>query len=409
MKRNDMKRNNVHRIRGTRAFALLCVSCLSLSILGAAQGAAESSTRGNEARPVGAGSTLVHSKFGGQIFGFDIDQNGTEGVLSEAKTLANGNVLAAVETFDQATGKILNVAGEPKTKDDFLTLGVVGTSVGVVEREHVTGIFVSKRIYEELNPLGGNKFTGIWKAPLMSNQIIIGVSRAQGTPTTAVLAFDNNNTFTTFVFGSNVAANTFGPQVTLTDSTFQFADTPQIGYDSVTNQAVVAASNGTVGGPAPQIALVDLTTGVVTQFTGILGPPPFHQGFINGLAVDSEDGIAVTTTELDFRVEFYDLATQTGFAVVLPGANGQLQSGTDVEYDPVNKLFFVAQSVSSTSTGSSIQVYDIHGKLVESLNGFSFSNTFNVIGTHIALNPKNRTGYVDGPNSGVTELQSFTY
>ena len=381
------------------------MSCLSLSAPTTAQSVAQATI----ARPVGAGATLVHSKFGGQIFGFDIDQNGTEGLLSEAKTLSNGQVLAAVETFDQKSGKILNVAGELKGADDFLTLGVVGASVGLVEREHVTGIFVTKRIYEELNPLSGNKFTTTWKAPLMSDQIILGVSRAQGAPTTAVLAFDNNNTFTTFVFGSNVYANTFGPQVILTDSTFQFADTPQVGYDSVTNQAVVAASDGAVGGPPPQIALVDMTTGAVTQFTGIPGPPPFRQGFINGLAVDSEDGIAVTTTELDFRVEFYNLATQTGFAVVLPGANGQLQSGTDVEYDPINKLFFVAQSVSSTSTGSSIQVYDIHGNLVESLNGFSFSNTFNVIGTHIALNPKNRTGYVDGPDSGVTELQSFTY
>ena len=95
--------------------------------------------------------------------------------------------------------------------------------------------------------------------------------------------------------------------------------------------------------------------------------------------------------------------------MILPGATGQVQSGSDVEYDRVNKLFFVAQSVSSTSSGSSIQVYDIHGNLVESLNGFSFSNTFNVIGTHIALNPTNRTGYVDGPDSGVTEVQQFSY
>ncbi|HVN22278.1 MAG TPA: hypothetical protein VMU05_26055, partial [Dongiaceae bacterium] len=72
----------------------------------------------------------MHSKFGGQIFGFDIDQNGTEGVLAEAQTLANGNVEAAVETFDQRTGKILNVLVRTETQDDFLTLGVVGTSVG---------------------------------------------------------------------------------------------------------------------------------------------------------------------------------------------------------------------------------------------------------------------------------------
>lgn len=28
---------------------------------------------------------------------------------------------------------------------------------------------------------------------------------------------------------------------------------------------------------------------------------------------------------------------------------------------------------------------------------------------HIALNPSNRSGYVDGPNAGVSEIQSFTY
>ena len=95
--------------------------------------------------------------------------------------------------------------------------------------------------------------------------------------------------------------------------------------------------------------------------------------------------------------------------MTLPGATGQLQSGSDVEFDPVHKLFFVAQSVSSTGQGSSIQVYNTKGKLVESRNGFNFSNSFNVVGTHIALNPINRSGYVDGPDSGVTEIQAFTY
>jgi hypothetical protein len=49
------------------------------------------------------------------------------------------------------------------------------------------------------------------------------------------------------------------------------------------------------------------------------------------------------------------------------------------------------------------------GKLVESLNGFNFSTASNVVSTHIALNPSTRSGYVDGPDSGVTEIQSFTY
>src|SRR5271166_925554 len=87
-----------------------------------------------------AATVIVQSKFGGQIFGFDIDQNGTEGVLSEAQTLPSGQVLAAVETFDQQTGVILKVVQETKTQDDFVTMGVVGNSVGLVEREHVMGL-----------------------------------------------------------------------------------------------------------------------------------------------------------------------------------------------------------------------------------------------------------------------------
>ncbi len=282
--------------------------------------------------------------------------------------------------------------------------------MGLVEREHVTGIFVTQRIYDELNPLSANKFTGKWTPPLTPDDIILGISRNQGIPTTAVLYFENTgNNFDTFVLGSNVAENTFQSAVDLTDPTFMESNAPQVAYDSVTNLAVVASSDSAVGGPPPQIALVNLATGTVEQFTGIPGPFPFRQGSINGLAVDSEDGIACTTTEVDFRVEFYNLKTQTGIPVVLPNATGQIQSGSDVEYDPVNKLFFVAQSSSSTGSGSSIQVYNTQGKLVESLNGFNFSNASNVIGTHIALNPSNRTGYVDGPDSGVTEIQSFTY
>ncbi len=356
---------------------------------------------------IGPTGVIVRSHFGGQIFGFDIDQNGTEGVLSEAKTGSGGKVLAAVETFDQASGKILKVVKKTTTMDDFITLGVVGNSVGLIEHEHVQGLLNVTRTFDVMNPLSSNMFTGMWTPPLKKTDLISAVSRNQGVSGSAVLAFHNTGGGTRFAFGTDVAGNTFGPQATLTDPTF--SSSPQLAYDAINNVAVVAASNGTVGGPAPRIALVNLTTGQVTQFTGILGPPPFHQGFVNGLAVDAEDQIAVTTTELDFSVEFYDLTTQTGFSVILPGATGQLQSGSDVEYDRVNKLFFVAQSVSSTSSGSSIQVYDIHGNLVESLNGFSFSNTFNVIGTHIALNPTNRTGYVDGPDSGVTEVQQFSY
>jgi len=87
----------------------------------------------------------------------------------------------------------------------------------------------------------------------------------------------------------------------------------------------------------------------------------------------------------------------------------QFFSGADVEFDAIHKLFLVAQPNSSSSTGSSIYVYDTSGNLQETLNGFSFSNAFNVVPAHIALKPGNRTGFVDGPSASVAEIQSFKY
>lgn len=368
--------------------------------------------RGAEAREaqIGGGTTFVYSKFGGSIFGFDIDQNGTEGLLSEGQTLPNGKTLAAVETFNQATGKIVKVVKKSANSlDDYVTHGIVGTSIGLVEHQIVPKLYITKRVYQELNPLDANKITGKWKAPLTAKDIILGVSRDQGSATTAVFYFVNGQ-FTSSVFGSNVGANTFGPIINLADQVFGFNYSPVMAYDTVTNQAVIASSTGAVGGPAPQIALANLKTGKVKQFTGV-AEPPLGPGSVNGIAVDSEDGIAVTATELNGNITFYDLATQTGFLVALPEA-GQLTSGTDVEFDPVNKLFFVAQQVSGTASGSSIQVYDTSGNLVESLNGFTFSDASSVIGTYIALNPSNRSGYVNSSGPDGTQgnaLQSFTY
>ena len=352
----------------------------------------------------GAGTIIVHSKFGGQIFGFDIDQSGTEGVLSEARTLSNGNVLAAVETFDQTTGKILTVVTKTQTQDDFITLGVVGNSVGLVEHEHVVSFLNVQRTFQVINPLSGNKITGKWTPPIGTKHLINQVSRTQGTSNAAVFAQDNSGNFIPYVFSSNVAANTFGPVIKIQDS-FNFGSVPPpMAYNSVTNQAVLGGGDGCFG-CLPVIGVADLGKGTFTEFTGI------GFGFVNGIAVDSADNIACATTEDDASVEFYDLSRQTGFTVVLPNSGQQqIFSGADVEFDATHKLFFVAQPVSSsTSTGSTIYVYDTAGNLQETLNGFSFSNASNVIALHIALKPSTRSGFVDGPNAGVSEIQSFTY
>jgi hypothetical protein len=354
----------------------------------------------------GAGSVLVHTKFGGQIFGFDIDQNGTEGILSEAQTLPNGNVLAAVETFDQASGDILDVLVETQTQDDFVTLGIVGTSVGLIEHEHVVSFLNVQRSFHTVNPLSGNTFTGIWNPPIGMKHLLMptAVSRSQGVTNVAVFAYDNSGNFIPGVFTSNVAANTFGPTVKITDSLNFGSVPPPMAYDSTTNQAILGGGDGCFG-CFPVIGLVDLTKATFSEFTGI------GFGFINGIAVDAADGIFCTTTEDDASVEFYTLATQTGFTVILPGSGEQqFFSGADVEFDPINKLFLIAQpNSSSSSSGSTIYVYDTKGNLQETLNGFSFSNAFNVVPAHIAIKPSTRSGYVDGPSAGVNDIQSFTY
>lgn len=94
----------------------------------------------------GAGNVIVHGKFGGNIFGFEIDPNGTEGLLCEAVGNPDGTVLAAVETFSQSTGKIIRVVSQSQTDDDFVALGVAG-SVGLVEHEHVRGLFNVTRTF----------------------------------------------------------------------------------------------------------------------------------------------------------------------------------------------------------------------------------------------------------------------
>jgi hypothetical protein len=343
------------------------------------------------------GTVFVKTALGGSILGYDIDQNGTEGVLSEFVQLQDGKVNAAVETFDQTTGKILKVVSKQKeTHNDFVTFGIFGNSVGLVEEEKSSGIFVDKRLYATMNPLSGNKFTGKWTPTLTKDQRILGLAASQGSPNTVVLTSLGVQDAT--LFSSNIADNTFGPMINVTNGFFGFGNPPAPGLDTVTNQALIAGGNGAFM-THPTLAEVDLTTQNVTEFQGL------GFGFVNGIAVDSADGIGVTTTEDDFSIEFYNLATQAGFTVLLHNATSQAQSGQSVEFDPVNKLFLVEQEFSSTApSGSSIQVFDVNGNFIEAINGLNLPAS----PTLIALNPSKRIGFVL-VTPALTELQSFTY
>ena len=347
---------------------------------------------------VGLGKVLTTNN-GGQIFGYDIDQSGSDGVLATATD---------VETFDENTGKIAKAFPKhDKSTTSYGADGIVTGDVGLITRYVVPkGKIYAKRFYDVMNPVTSNDFTGTWTPPVKDIQVE-SVGPNQTASTTAIFAIELKHQDIPILFGSNVAGNTFGKVFKLDPSSFSLGDTPQVAQDTATNQAVIATSpdGGRVGGAAPINVLVNLKTGKQTQFTG-LNNGYYGSGFVNGLAVDSTTGIAATTTELNAQVEFYNLAQETGTYAQLPctGSTSQYNSGSGVANDSVNGLFLVTDTYyCNGSQGSAIVVYDESGNLVETITGFQF-----FIGESApAINPSERMGWAFGPQ--VNQLQQFFY
>jgi hypothetical protein len=151
------------------------------------------------------------------------------------------------------------VVRETQGRDDFITLGVVGHSVGLVERKHIVSFLNVVRSFQVLDPLRCNRFTGTWIPPVGTDHLVSMVSRTQGIDNVAVYGMDISGNFKPIVFSSNVGANTFGPIVTITDQDFVNGGDPPMAYDSVTNQAVLGHAK--LGNPfvPGKIATVDLT------------------------------------------------------------------------------------------------------------------------------------------------------
>jgi hypothetical protein len=342
---------------------------------------------------------ILTSKTGSQIFGFDINQSGTDGFLATATD---------VETFNEDTGKI--VKSFPKHLPSGTSYSAVDIStgdVGLVTRYVVpAGSIFAKRFYDLMNPVTAGKFTGKWTPPVKDIQVE-AAGPNQTSAMTAIFAIELKNNDVPDLFASNIAKNTFGKIFHLDPSSFSLGDQPQVVQDTATNQAVIATSpdGGRVGGEAPINVLIDLKTGKQTQFNG-LNNGPFGAGFVNGLAVDSKTGIAATTTELNAQVEFYNLAKQTATFAQLPctGSSSQTNSGAGIANDSVNGLFLVTDpTYCNGSQGSALVVYDEKGNLVETITGFKFA-----IGEPPpVINPSKRMGWTFGPQ--FSQLQQFFY
>lgn len=349
---------------------------------------------------------------GGQIFGFDVNQKGNDGVLASA----SGSEIS-VQTFNTTTGKVTATigvkSGHPVAKgDDYVADGIFAGDVGLVDfqRAGKPGVTPAHDFYHVLNPVSGKKLNARWK-PTLKLFNVLEWAVNQDTNTSVVFGYQREGSDLPVLVVSNVAQNTVSNVIHLNPQQFFLSDSPQLAQDTANNLAVMATSpsGGGAGGPPPVIATVNLSSGKVVEFNGVSCPGLAGCGAPNGIAYDSATGIACTTTEIDGGVEFYDVAAQTGFHQFMPDGGGQLNAGTYVVNDPVNKLFLIAQPFSGTSpSGSSVQVFNEDGSLAESINGFDFTDAgFLVIPVRIAINPSRRVGWVNGP--GVNQLQQFSY
>lgn len=360
----------------------------------------------------GLGKVLT-TKDGGEIFGFDINQNGDDGVLASGQDTQNG-YRVSVETFDQNTGKIIkSFAKYDGERNSYSVDGILAGDVGLVTQYIVPkGQIYAKRKYAVMNPVTANGFTGDWTPPVKDIDIQLTADN-QATSTSVLYAIELKKQDAPILLVSDVAANTFRNVVKLDPNLFSLCNGPQLGQYMAGNEAVVASSPdcGAVGGQPPINALVDLSTGKVTQFNGY-NNGFYHAGSVNGLAVDPNTGIAATTTELNSQVEFYNLNKKAGITFVqLPCTNDtdQLNSGTRITNDPVNKLFLVSDpDYCDGSQGGAIVVYDEKGSLVETITGFSPPKDA-VVNPPPRINPGKRMGWAFGGPNGWTQLQQFYY
>jgi hypothetical protein len=398
---------------------ILSSSCLALLALCACAGTstptggvtpATNLTHFTAVRDGGSLGPVLTTSDHGQIFGFDINSNGNDGILASA---AIDEV--SVQTFDETTGTVTktigSIMGKRAVSDDYVADGIFAGDVGLVDLQKADGLAGKKPVhdvYHLLNPVTKNQFNGRWIPPVKLFNVLAWAPN-QSTSTSVVYGYQREGSVPSELIVSDVGKKTFGKVISLNSNDFSQGTQPQLAEDTVNNLAVMATSPsfGAAGGPPPVIWTIDLKSGKKTQFSGVNCPGSVGCGDANGIGYDSSTGIACTTTELDAGVEFYNVAKQTGTRVQLPNNASQLSAGAFVANDAVHGLFLIAQPVSSTSgSGSSIQVYNESGTLEESINGFSFDAS-TVIPVRISINPTSRTGWVNGPQ--VDQLQEFSY
>jgi hypothetical protein len=337
-------------------------------------------------------------------------------VLTET-VLGGSKVLNAIETFDESTGKITKVVQKVERINasvEPVVDAIAGSDVGIIDVEH--DFVVSSRLerddhFDIMSPVSGNKITARSHPPHPLDIIPNFVTNNQASSSQIMMAVYPNKRGDDAVglYAYDTVRNAWGKRMNFRRTyLFQTGFPNYAAVDAATNEAVI----GYLGRPrynpheSATFYIMDAATGRhLRSFYGV------GFGWPNGMAIDPTTDTMCTSTTGDSDVEFYNLSTGKGKAVQIPiyYGKGPLTNGAAVAADPIHHLFLVAQLDSTFSpTGSTVIVYDEHGKLVDYINGFDFfPSASSVVVPHLAVNPSNRTGYVNGPNPN--QLQEFTY
>jgi hypothetical protein len=351
-------------------------------------------------RLVGPGPILT-GKFGGPIFGWAIDENGTDGVLTEVTSISDPYT-SVVETFDQTNAQIEKIVRKeksgPEGNRELVVDAIAANDVSLIDGIIARPPKPRKNIFYTMAPATGNKITGKWTPPPGKNFLIWDIADQQVDPDSVMAATKIDGTITkppTFeVIVTDIATNKV-LRVLHAPNTDGVNYPYFVAEDMATHRAYVPAANY-----QSQTVFVDfdLRSG---HLSNKFVAPPFS-GPVMGMAIDSSTHMMCTTTAQNFSFQLYDLKTeQQTFVGQVPNAGGELQAPSSVAADSVNHLFLVEQPQSLLG-GSEIYVYDEKGNLLESLSGFDF-----IEGSGIQVVPASRSGYADGP--GANHLQSFTY
>jgi hypothetical protein len=400
---------------------LRCCTLLLVASLSACAGAGSQGTGAPQVvstlpamrRQTAGPGPILGSKFGGSIYGWDMDQNGTDGLITETVLGGTGTVINVIETFDESTAQIVKVVRKTIRNNasvEPVADAIAGSDVGIVDVENDLASLQRDDHFDLLNTVLRNKITGQTKPPHMLGIVPNFVTSNQASSSQVMVAYyEKNRVDQVGLYTYDTVRNAWSKRIDFSrKDLFQLGAPTYAAVDATTNEAVVGYLDASRYNPheSSTFDVMDAATGKhLRSFYGV------GYGWPNGMAIDSTTDTMCTTTTRDMDVEFYNLSTGKGKTVTIPtlyGGGGET-NGAAVAADPVNHLFLVAQlnSTLSPDGGSSVLVYDEHGKLVEYINGLNFFFFNSVIVPRIAVNPSLRIGYVNGPN--VTQLQEFTY